>query len=809
MKNNVYHLILFFGLFLIFQFSDIRAQKIFPGAMGFGTESRGAYEGISEPTILIVDTLFAGLLQTSTYSGSFEWCVTRDYPRIILFSVGGVIDYSNTNVRYINIRHPYMNVYGQTAPSPGITIISCNLYVEASDMLFQHLIVRYGDKPMANGDHAVGDCLTILKNGENVVVDHCSFSWSQDELIGTYGNNSTFSNNLMYEPLNYSNHADEGGVHNPEIHGFGPLVSVKGSFTFMRNFLGWTIGRNPHLVTNTFVNLNNYVYSYALLGPDVSGSNGAVNGCMVGNVNMPTNGQNEDKAEYSTYLRESVPWSSKIFFNDNLCIRKQNGYLERDNIFTYSSPSLLNKIIVNDESDAYIDLCQYEILPSSDVENYILKYAGARYWDRDYYDKMAMQKFTNRQQDFINSPDPLPARAYNASSTEGWHTRAGNMENGYNFRNNPIKFTVNGSPITLNSNYSSQAQILEALNNQMPSGTVAVDHPHQLSYHIILQTLLAGSSASITVEGDDLRVFGIYPGTYFGSDGVGGYPNYATTHAMLNIPTNPHGDDNGNGYTNIEEWVYNMPISMNPCDNLSCIEVVTNTVENHNDGAININVSGGSGPYSFTWNDGSIEQNRTGLSEGIYTVTILDNAGCTLYKSIRVCKASILINYIDVSEGIIITYYTLSGDCSSVNAVLYNQAGVEIYSQNDVESGFRINVPKICNECNDGKYKLVLTCESNKTERIFDYYVPQSLKILNYIPNPTSGIVTINFYSPIVADIDGIIYNGIGKKLKQDYYSVREGLNQIVINMSDLPQGNYTIALGKDSYTDSCIVIKL
>ncbi|MCS6934874.1 MAG: gliding motility-associated C-terminal domain-containing protein [Chitinophagales bacterium] len=49
-----------------------------------------------------------------------------------------------------------------------------------------------------------------------------------------------------------------------------------------------------------------------------------------------------------------------------------------------------------------------------------------------------------------------------------------------------------------------------------------------------------------------------------------------------------------------------------------------------NNGAINISVNGGTPPYSFNWGGGITTQNRTNLSAGNYTVTITDNAGCTI-----------------------------------------------------------------------------------------------------------------------------------------------------------------------------------
>lgn len=629
MKKLSFLLLLFFA-FSHYLSENVSGQKIFPGAVGFGTESRGAYAGSSEPTILYVDTLYAGVYQTSENSGSFEWCVTRDFPRIVLFKVGGVIDYTNVNRRYFYISNPYMNVYGQSAPSPGITLVSMNLYINSNDILFQHMKFRFGDKPMPNGNYMASDCLTVFESGQNVVIDHCSFSWSQDELIGNYGTNTTFSNNLMYEPLVYSVHADEGGAHTPEPHGFGPLVSVRGNFTFTNNFVGWTIARNPHLVANTFVNANNFVFSSALLGPDVSGNNGVVNGCMVGNVNYPTQGQTDSKAEYSVYMRESLPITSQVYLDDNKCIRKDNGFTERENIYTYLDETSLNTILATSSSSTNIDLSEYNILSSEDVEDYIVNNAGARFWDRDHYDALAIAKMRNREQDFISSPEPLPARAYNRGRTEGWRTNNGQMEFGYDFSANPVTFTVNGQTISLTSNLTSQSAVLNAINSQMPNGTVAVDHPHPLSTHIILQTEAVGSENSITVEGDDLIVFGIYPGTYYGEDGVGGYPDFAPTYTELSVPSNPHNDDNSNGYTNIEEWVFGLANVDDTCKNLSVAATVTHDINGQGIGALDVNVVGGNEPFNFVWEDNADIQteDRDNLSANTYSLTVTDAIGC-------------------------------------------------------------------------------------------------------------------------------------------------------------------------------------
>lgn len=54
----------------------------------------------------------------------------------------------------------------------------------------------------------------------------------------------------------------------------------------------------------------------------------------------------------------------------------------------------------------------------------------------------------------------------------------------------------------------------------------------------------------------------------------------------------------------------------------------------NSDGAINLTVSGGTTPYSFTWSNGATTQNIQNLDEGNYQITITDLSGCTLEKRV-------------------------------------------------------------------------------------------------------------------------------------------------------------------------------
>ncbi len=55
------------------------------------------------------------------------------------------------------------------------------------------------------------------------------------------------------------------------------------------------------------------------------------------------------------------------------------------------------------------------------------------------------------------------------------------------------------------------------------------------------------------------------------------------------------------------------------------------------DAQISLSVSGGTDEnYNFLWNDGAQTQNRSGLSEGLYSLTVTDGGGCTAEQSFEV-----------------------------------------------------------------------------------------------------------------------------------------------------------------------------
>jgi hypothetical protein len=122
-----------------------------------------------------------------------------------------------------DIRHPFLTLAGQTAPSPGISVIKGETVIRTHDVVVQHLRFRpgeFGRPKKAGGDQ---DGLSTVGGAHDVIVDHCSFSWGTDENLSASGprfggetpddwrratsHRITYSHNLIYEGLSNSVHA--------------------------------------------------------------------------------------------------------------------------------------------------------------------------------------------------------------------------------------------------------------------------------------------------------------------------------------------------------------------------------------------------------------------------------------------------------------------------------------------------------------------------------------------------------------------------------------------------------------------------
>ncbi|MET0535908.1 MAG: hypothetical protein ABW171_16950, partial [Steroidobacter sp.] len=299
----------------------------------------------------------------------------------------------------LTLRNPNITIAGQTAPSPGITLRGAGVLVKTSDVLIQHIRVRPGDD--AGGEPAINrDALKIEAPPEapisNIVIDHCTFTWSTDEIASAwqYWNNISLLNNIFAEPLHES-------IHPEGNHGFGILIGpVNGNATLAGNLLTDMQSRNPMTAATRTVIVNNVVYNWGNTAVDLQSRGDVTQNSVVGNVFIPGPSTSGDHAVIG--LRADVATlraGSKVFIADNAAPgATSDPWSLADSI--YGSLQ-----VASFKSAAPLAWpAGMTTLPSSDnvVRDHVLKYSGARPADRDSADRRIVDEVRNRTGSIIN-----------------------------------------------------------------------------------------------------------------------------------------------------------------------------------------------------------------------------------------------------------------------------------------------------------------------------------------------------------------------------------------------------------------------
>lgn len=166
-----------------------RKLLAFPGAEGFGMHTTGGRGG----KVYHVTTL-----EDNNEEGTLRYALSQKGPRTVVFDVAGTIFLANN----LDIRNNDLTIAGQTAPGQGICIARYPVSIKADNIIIRYLRFRVGNEGGGEPDGFGG-----IEN-KNVIIDHCSVSWSVDECCSVYGGeNLTVQWCIVSESLRFSGHS--------------------------------------------------------------------------------------------------------------------------------------------------------------------------------------------------------------------------------------------------------------------------------------------------------------------------------------------------------------------------------------------------------------------------------------------------------------------------------------------------------------------------------------------------------------------------------------------------------------------------
>lgn len=336
--------------------------------------------------------------------GSLAEALATPGPRIVVFEVGGVIDLELSRLR---ITEPFVTLAGQTAPSPGITLIRGSISVATHDVVIEHLRVRPGTAGQGNGWQPDG--ISSSSGSYNLVVDHCSLSWAVDENLSASGSRFsgvnadewrqgtshrvTFSHNIVAEGLANATH--EKGEHSK-----GSLIhdNVTGVLLY-GNLYASNTERSPFfkggargvVANNWIVNPGKYAMKYTLVESEWAGhthERGQM--AIVGNVLR--HGSNTPPE--TPLLFSSGVGACDVLLSDNLALDVKGDAV------ALTGGALTN---LHEQSQAPLWPPDFVAAPVSSVIERLRREVGARPWERDEIDSRIVRQAFEGSSQIIDS----------------------------------------------------------------------------------------------------------------------------------------------------------------------------------------------------------------------------------------------------------------------------------------------------------------------------------------------------------------------------------------------------------------------
>jgi hypothetical protein len=304
-----------------------------------------------------------------------------------VFEVGGAIDLARQT---LTITEPYLTIAGQTAPSPGITIIRGGIDLKTNDVIISHMRVMTGVDGQAKLSGWEADAFSTV-GAHNIVIEHNSFLWAIDENMSASGprfagaNLAEWRRNTSHDVVFRENLAAEGladASHPKGEHSKGSLIHDNTTrITFYRNVWAHNVERAPLvkggaqalMINNLIYNPGHRAVHYNLMSLEWTG-HAYVAGEITAVGNVMRGGNDTDPG--LPFLMLGGDGDLAYYGRDNRVVDRHGNALPQFGRYGETRAKLVTA------KAPLASLAGYTILPSIDVETSLLQSVGARPWDR-------------------------------------------------------------------------------------------------------------------------------------------------------------------------------------------------------------------------------------------------------------------------------------------------------------------------------------------------------------------------------------------------------------------------------------------
>lgn len=325
--------------------------------------------------------------------------------------------------------------------------------------------------------------------------------------------------------------------------------------------------------------------------------------------------------------------------------------------------------------------------------------------------------------------------------------------------------------LTVTSNVTGCTEIVDFTVNNNPDFTVTT---------VVTDEFCLDSAGAI-----DLIITG-------GGDMVFDWSSGETTEDISGLTNGDYSclvTNNSTGCTELVEVTIN-----NITTGLEATGEVTDELCGNSAGEVNLTVTGGTGPYSYSWSHGADTEDATGLTAGDYTVVITDDSdGCQIMLSFTV-------DNIETFEAVLTD--AVDATCGSCSDGSIDISVNEFFS--DGPYSFEWSNGETTEDVTDllpGEYTVIVTSASGCTDTLVIFIDHDNSSIgldelngewlIDLYPNPTMDEVTLNYNFFGADDVILTMTNALGEVVRDQSFGKSKG--KLEMGLTDLESGVYFI----------------